>query len=238
MVLDDMFHVLISKDCHNKSPRIGWLQITEMCSFIALETRSLEFDCQQGHAVPEPPKQESSPAFGKSLWWFLTSSVWLTCGLLYFCLWSYSSLTVFFISVPRITPPYKEMVSQWLGAHHNLPRLHFYLLAFMKTLFLNEDTFIATMVRVYTTPGGSEFNPFRLVCLILCLHAAFISRTSSWIQQMWRPGEGGRTEKRILKSLFIWSQLLDTLCHVRRLYHLVPDSSKLDPIALWTKDWR
>lgn len=163
MVLVDMFHVLVSKDCHNESPRIGLLQIIEICSFIVLETRSLEFDCQQGHAVPEPPKEESSPAFGRSLWWFLTSSVRLTCGLLYFCLYSYCSLTVFFISVPRITPPYKEMVSQWLGAHCNLPWLHFYLLAFMKTLFLNEDTFSVPNTR-------------------LCLHAAFILRASSWIQ--------------------------------------------------------
>lgn len=113
MVPDDMFYVLASKDCHNKSPRIGLLQITEMCSSIVLEARSLKFDCQQDHAVPEPPREESSPAFGRSLWWFLTSSVWLTGGLLYFCLWSYSSLTAFFISVPRITPTYKEMVSQW-----------------------------------------------------------------------------------------------------------------------------
>lgn len=104
--------------------------------------------------------------FWTSLWWFLTPSIWLTGGFLYFFLWSYRSLTAFFISVPRITPTYKEMVSQWLGAHHHLPRLHFYLLAFMKTVFLNEVTFIATMVRVYTTPGGSEFNPFRSVCRI------------------------------------------------------------------------
>lgn len=146
-------------------PRTELLKIMEMCSFIVLEARSLESGCQQSHATPEPPREESFPPFGRTLWWFLALfGLQVDCCVsaydhiahwLYFLFW----LLEFPLLIKR----------QWvtkLGAHHNLSQLPFYLLAFTKTLFLSEVTLTATMVRVYTAVGRSKFNPLKLGCQI------------------------------------------------------------------------
>lgn len=72
-------------------------------------------------------------------------------------------------------------------------------------LFLNEVTFIATMVRVYTTPGRSELNPFRLVCLIpisVSMQHSFLYLPVGF-SKCGALEKAGRAEKRIVKSLFI-----------------------------------
>lgn len=92
--LGDLASVLLSYSCHNKVPKLGWLQIIEVYRLTVLEARSLNQSVSR--TILPLMALAGSPRLAFSSFWCLlaTCDVWWLVGA---SLWSYGHLLLVYL---------------------------------------------------------------------------------------------------------------------------------------------